>query len=693
MRLAAVLAILGATQTRAQELKLIPKPRQVEKHSGQFAITSGTRIIVNRAHAAEDRVGAEMLAEDIQLLGGQKAKIENGGLGGATAIYLVRLDDAGARKALAAAGLSADDKFDPEGYLLLAEPKRVIVAGQSGSGLFYGVQTLRQMLMPDGKGLACPAAAVKDWPAMRWRGMHDDISRGPIPTLDYMKRQIRTLAEYKMNLYSMYMEAVFDYSANPLIGPKEAALTPDKVRELVKYAAQYHITIVPEQEAFGHLHHILKNEVYNDLAETPHGHVLAPVNPKSFALIKSMFDELVPLFPGPFLHIGADETFELGRGQTKARADQEGIGKVYLEFLQKIAEIMQPYHKRLMLWGDIAVHYPQLLNILPKDVVAVAWAYSPRDNFDSELKPYKDAGLDLFVSPGANNWNVIFPNLDRAYVNVRNFVRDGQKFGALGMLNTTWDDDGEALFGMTWPPLVLGAACSWQPGECSIEDFENSYDWAFYRNRDNSFRDALRDLNHTHGLLKSAGLGDADDNAFWLDPFSEQGAAYVRRALPVARELRLSAEHALELLYRNRANARLHSDTIDPLIMAANRLDLLGMKVQFAAEISGYYWDAFRNQGDSQRVRRDLQEITATNARLEDLRDATTRVRGMYSDAWLKENYPYWLGNVLVRYDNLAGMYENKIWQVKNANWQFSAKGFLPDPQQMGFFQIEAPVK
>ena len=97
-----------------------------------------------------------------------------------------------------------------------------------------------------------------------------------------------------------------------------------------------------------------------------------------------------------------------------------------------------------------------------KDVIAVAWSYGPSQTFDNQLKPYKDAGLDLFVSPGASNWNRIFPNLDTAFINIKNFVRDGQKYGALGMLNTTWDDDGESLFGMTWPAILFGAACSWQ---------------------------------------------------------------------------------------------------------------------------------------------------------------------------------------------------------------------------------------
>jgi hexosaminidase len=675
-------------QAFAQDLKLIPEPKQVQKREGAFNITPRIRIVINSARRDEDRKAAEMLAEEMEAATGQKIKITTArSMPKSNAIYLARTgDDARLAPALAAGGLSIDDKFDEEGYVLDANEERVIVAARTGQGLFYGAQTLRQLVGRGDKQSSVPAVAIKDWPTMRWRGVHDDISRGPVPTLDYMKKQIRTIASFKLNLFSLYIEHVFDYKSHPLIGPKEGSLNAAEVKELVEYARGYYVTILPEQQAFGHLHHVLKSEAYSDLAETPHGHVLSPVNEKSYALIKDIYAELVPQFPGPLFHIGADETWELGRGQTKAHADDVGLGRVYLEHLKRVAEIMKPYDKRLMFWGDIAMKYPELLSILPKGVIAVAWSYGAAPQFDNLLKPYKDAGLDLFVSPGANNWNMIFPNLDVAFINIKNFVRDGQKYGALGMLNTTWDDDGEALFGMTWPAIAFGAACSWQQGESSIEGFKSKYDWAFYRNDGGSFREAIQNLARAHSLLQDAKAGNANDDAFWSDPFSEPGAKYAQKAQPAARELRLAAERALESLYRNRARARMNQDTLDYLTFAALRLDLLGMKIQFASEINKYYWDAYLNMSDQSRVTRDLREIIGVNARLQDLRDATTRLRGLYSDLWLKENRPYWLANVQVRYDNLAGMYQSKIQSVQMALQQYREQSTLPTPQQMGFF-------
>ena len=172
---------------------------------------------------------------------------------------------------------------------------------------------------------------------MKYRGLDDDLSRGPVTTLEFEKKLIRTIAAYKINLYSPYFEHTAAYASNPLIAPPGGGISAADAAALVAYAKPYHVTIVPEQEAFGHLHNALVWEQYQPLAETPHGAVLAPGQPGSIALIKQEFSEFAAEYPGPFLHIGADETVDLGLGQTKADVDARGLGPVYLDFMQQIA--------------------------------------------------------------------------------------------------------------------------------------------------------------------------------------------------------------------------------------------------------------------------------------------------------------------------------------------------------------------
>ncbi|MGB7602189.1 MAG: beta-N-acetylhexosaminidase [Candidatus Sulfotelmatobacter sp.] len=676
------------TPDPANQLKLIPLPKEVQLHSGSFRVRPTTRILIEFGHQAEDRIAAETLAEEIRDQSGLKISItgeKSDAKRKASTIVLARLQDHKIKAFLASKGLKADSIGD-QGYLLYSDQLHLIVAANTGQGLFYGVQTLRQLLRADGHTLICPAVSIRDWPSMEWRGVQDDISRGPIPTEDYMKQQIRMLSAYKVNLFALYMEHVFDFASQPLVAPKEAALTPKEINSLVDYAKKLYVTILPEQQTFGHLHNMLKYEIYSDVAERPHGHVLTPTKQQSYEIIKAMYADLVPLFPGPFLHIGGDETFELGHGQTAALAAQEGLGRVYLDHIQKVSAILRPYHKQLMFWGDIAVKYPQLLSILPKDMIAVPWDYDAKPSYESIIKPYRDAGLRVVVAPGANNWNQIWPNLDVAYVNIRNFVRDGQKLGAMGMLNTTWNDDGESIYGMAWPALIFGAAAGWQSNESDVDTFKGSYDWAFYRNNNSTFRDVIDDLDHGHQALDAIKVDTETDDLFWADPFTPDGARLMQKILPAAREMRLGAEHALLALDQTGNTAHANQFTLSDMMLAAWRWDALGMKAQFTQEINNFYWDAFQNPADAERVGNDLEEITAINARLEDLRDATTRLREMYRAAWLREYEPYWLDNVLVRYDTLAEVFQRKIVAVRQARRQYDATKTLVPPQDLGFY-------
>jgi hexosaminidase len=710
------LASVAQVNDTAKSLKVLPAPKEVRMGEGKLVIKASTTILISNS---EDRVAAETLQKEIHDRTGMKLAIESVAAAPKTTghISLGRLMDRGLRGYLESQGMKVDEMggpaLDKQSYVIRVTESGVLVAGRSGQGLFYGVQTLRQLLREQAgtsantavvasragmpaphEQLILPALTIRDWPSMEWRGVSDDISRGPITTLEYLKTQIRTLAEYKINLLGFNMEHVFDFKTQTLVSPKDAAkdasrdpaFTPTEIKELVEYANKYYITLLPEQQAFGHLHQLLKYEVYSDLAEVPHGHVLTPTNPKTYDFIRQVYGEVVPNFPGPFFHIGSDETFELGLGQTKDLAAQQGLGRVYLEHLQKVFEIMQPYHKQLMFWGDIAVKYPELLTILPKDMIAVPWDYDPKPSYEKIITPYTDAGLRVVVAPGAGDWRVIWPDFDSAFVNIRNFVRDGQKHQALGMLNTTWNDDGESLVDMTWPGLVFGAAASWQPDESSIDDFKSSYDWAFYRNEDGAFAGVIENLDRPNTLLAGVKLDNANHELFWTDPFSEAGENTAAKALPVTHDLRISAEHAAETLMSSRGKAHLHPETLDDMLLAAWHLDTLGLKIQFTSEISHYYWDAYQNQTDAKRAQEDLDEIVDINGRLESLRDAITQMRDLYAAGWARENNPYWLDNVLVRYDNLAAEVEGKIVAVQAAQRQFWTTKTLPAPESLGFF-------
>lgn|GEM_PF-185285 len=533
--------------------------------------------------------------------------------------------------------------------------------------------------------LQCPAVAIRDWPAMKWRGASIDISRGPVPTLAFMKKQIRVLAGYKLNLYALYMEDVFTVKGNELFAPPDA-LTPEEITQLVDYAKKYYVTIVPELETFGHLHNILRYDLYSDLAETPHGAVLTPTEPGTYDLLGKLISQMAPLFPGPFFHIGADETFELGQGKTKELIAKEGLGPVYLAHIAKLNSMLQPYHKQTMFWADIAEKFPQLLPTLPKDVIPVIWTYGVKPSYHADLQPFQNAGLQIFVSPGIDNWRKVYPDFNAGFMNIRNLTRDGQAYHAMGQLNTEWKDRGEELGGMDWPGLVFGAACAWQEGESSVKQFEDSYDWAFYRNEDHTFEDILNNLAATNTLLDGVKMDATHVSYFWASPFSKLGVEEAQMAAPVVQQFRIDAEQAWESLLDHSAKARLHASTLPDLIFAAQRLDTLGMKFEYTQEMNRLYWNAYMDMANRQQVENDLIGISSTNGRMEDLREKVMQLRAMYTERWRTENRSAWLGDVLVRYDALAGTVQNEITRMTEIQNEFSSEGILPPPESAGFF-------
>src|SRR5271170_3218847 len=403
-----LLVVATAASAQSPSLKLIPIPREV--HAGaERTLDHGVRIVCAAPCTAEDKFAADdlsaaLLARSIPVTGESGYPIE-----------LVRLADHPEAK--------FTDEMKAEGYLIDATPAGLTVVGDTAEGVFYGAQTVKQLVEGNGASAVLSTANIRDWPAMKYRGLDDDLSRGPITTLEFEKYMIRALAAYKINAYSPYFEHTQQYASNPLMAPP-GSVTASEAEELVAYARSYHITVVPEQEAFGHLHHNLAWEQYQTLAETGHGAVLAPGQPGSIALITQMFTELAAMYPGPFLHIGADETVDLGLGQTKADVDSRGLAAVYLDFLQRIVTALKPLNRRLLFWGDIAQDAPDLLKGMPQSfkdsTIAIAWVYNPEPRgYDRYLTPFTKAGFETWVAPSVNNFRKVYPNNNNALTNIQ----------------------------------------------------------------------------------------------------------------------------------------------------------------------------------------------------------------------------------------------------------------------------------
>ena len=647
------------------DLKLVPAVRECSALK-KIAIGESGGVIVSSQANEEDRFADSDLRDAL--------KVPTRGVfrDDVARIYLERADSKLGKELLDNSKLKFEPAMHDEGYIIVPSGKRgLAVIAETSAGMFYGAQTVKQLVRGSGKDAVLLVPTIRDWPAMAHRGISDDWSRGPLPNMDFLKREIRTLAAYKYNIFSPYFEHTFAYASTPVAAFPGGSMTAAEGKELVEYAAKYHITIIPEQEAFGHLHHVLKFEEYAKLSETPHGEVLAPGDPRSLPQIGEWFGELAKVFPGPYAHIGADETQQLGLGRTHDEVAQQGLGKVYLAFLGKIHEQLAPLHKQLLFWGDIAENSPELVGTLPKDMIAVSWHYDNRPDFTKNLEPFLKSGLETWVAPGVNNWNRVYPDNNEALGNIKNFVRDGQKLGAKGMLNTDWNDDGEGIYDANWFGLLFGGAAAWQQGESSAETFTASYGQAFHGDATGKVSEAQQEIMAAHAVLRKVDLEDAEDRYFWADPYSSDGKEIAAKLMPVVSEYRLHVEKAITLLAQARAAGKLENqEALDAMELGARRMDFIGAKFQFAQECADLYAkaQAAAASGDKNRweeVGESMYIIGSNNGKFEDIRDGYAQLGQLYKEAWLKDNRPYWLSVNMARYDRAA-----QLWVDRSMKWQ-----------------------
>ncbi|MGN6591582.1 MAG: beta-N-acetylhexosaminidase [Terriglobales bacterium] len=671
------LALLAGAAGAAQTPALVPYPRQVALQSGSFSLHSSARISVDGNQPA-DTFAAGLLRDELADIDHVRASVSHGHGG---QVVLARAASATGRKWLHGAGLTLPPEAAAEGYALIVTPKQAAVVASSSAGIFYGVATLRQLLHPAGSSrrpeAVAPAVHIVDWPALRWRTLQMDLSRGPIPSLAAFERDLPLLAEFKINGLVLYFENTFAYSGQPLWAAPGGALDAAEAAQIVATAGKFHITVIPEQEAFGHLHLGLQAERYQDLLEAPYGHVLSPAVPQSLDLIGQMFAELASAFPSPFFHIGADETAELGTGRSAALQAQEGAGPLYLNYLKDIAARLQPYHRKILFWGDIAQRHPELLSQLPKDMIAVPWDYSPRPSFDRLIEPFTRAGLETWVAPGVSNWSRIFPDYAEATPNILNFVRDGRKLGATGLINTNWNDDGESFFDYCWYGVALGGAAGWERAP-DLARFQNAYDWALYRADGHFFEQQIADLTRIHTTLEAAIHADGSDRLMWHQAFSPFGQDLYGRMEPAAHQVRLLAENVIASMAAHREAARRYPHLLDPVEFAARRFDFVGEKAIYAHYIAQLYAQASAPDASRGTVNSMLGRVNSINGLLQDMRDGATSLRSQYRTLWLESNTPYFLDNILLRYDAEAMYWEQQARRFTRISRTYAATGKLP---------------
>ena len=394
---------------------------------------------------------------------------------------------------------------EAEGYTLDISEDKITISGDSAGGVFYGIQTLKQIFEND----TVPCIHIEDRPDMSLRGFYHDITRGKVPTVKTLKKMIDNMAYYKMNHLELYIEHTFPFKEFGDAVEKFSYLTADEIRELDDYCYENFIEFVPSIPTFGHLYELLQLDKYKHLqcakdyepdrvrfmSRMGH-HTIDPKNPESIEIIKSMIDQTVPLYRTDKFNICCDETFDLKNGKYKG----EDTGKLYVDFVKQIIDHVKSYGKKVMMWGDILLEHPETIAELPKDTLFLNWWYMEEPK-EETFKTFKDAGGTQLAAPGTSTWLGLVEGKERAAKNIVNFLDMAYKYGVDGMLNTNWGDYGNPCsLELSMHGFVIGAAKSWNKKTTADDEFARAITTLCYQNED--ALKVIDDLDKVSRLVK-----------------------------------------------------------------------------------------------------------------------------------------------------------------------------------------------
>ncbi|HEX2915343.1 MAG TPA: glycoside hydrolase family 20 zincin-like fold domain-containing protein [Chloroflexia bacterium] len=439
-------------------LLLLPQPRSLNLTSGQNLLNPGKYILLEAAENSSIVFCGQTLQANLRKYTGYSYALSASATGPTElfGIVLRRVNN---------------PEITSQGYRLIIAPKQIMIEATTPAGIFYGVTTLTQIIKQS--GLSLPCLEINDWPAFPVRGYMLDISRDKVPTMQTLYGLIDKLAEWKINQLQLYTEHTFAYLNHPTVWKEASPVTGQEILELDRYCKERFIELVPNQNSFGHMNRWLVHSEYSELAEVTEGYMtpwgyrpgpfsLDPTNPASFDLVHSLFDELLPHFSSRQVNIGCDETFDLGQGKSKELCEQIGKHKVYLDFLLKVSQDLIGRGYTVQFWGDILKEAPEVIPLLPKELIGLIWGYEETYPFELECSHFQAAGIPFYVCPGTSAWTSLAGRTNNALGNLLNAAVTGLKYGAAGYLITDWGDQGHwQTLPVSYLGIAAGAAFSW----------------------------------------------------------------------------------------------------------------------------------------------------------------------------------------------------------------------------------------
>jgi hexosaminidase len=463
------------------DIALIPYPREVRLTGKDLVSEGDIAIVTDKQASVGDRFVAEELLRFLTQEQGFTAHI-----GKAAAGRSIRLMKA------------ADNQPGREGYRLSVDKEGVVISAADDAGMYYGVVTLMQLIRKNGNKLFVKGVEIRDWPDTRVRAIHYDTKHHQ-DTYAYVESFIRDLSHYKINMLIWEWEDKFAYPSHPEIGAP-GAFTMKEMQELTLYARKYHIQIVPLVQGLGHASFILKWPQFAYLREIPASNFeFCPLKEGSYQLLDDLWRDAMQATPGSeYIHIGSDETYELGAcADCRKKVGELGKSGLYHLFLDRSAKFVQESGREVMAWeapmgwtkGRLNVYTNntgQDKPVVPRKGLILTESY---DYETPDLQYAKKAGsmgypvmaydpnpgieqlfLPYFYSTGGKG-DTLSGSLENSY----HFLQSTMGKGVFdGVVRTSWDDSGLPM--QSWMlHFVLTAAYAWNAGGPSLSEFTATF--------------------------------------------------------------------------------------------------------------------------------------------------------------------------------------------------------------------------
>ncbi len=467
-------------------IAIIPSPKQVKFTKTNFILDNTMRIVVDKNASQNDQFAAtELLKYFNEVLG---IKSTTGNRSSGKAIYLTRK--------------SADKKLGVQGYSLTVTANSIIVRTGGEAGLFYAVQTITQLVQKQGSEIFIKGIEITDWPDTKVRAAHYDTKHHQ-DTREFVESFIRDLSKYKINMLIWEWEDKFAYPSHPEIGAP-GAFTMKEMQELTLYAKKFHIQIVPLVQGLGHVSFILKWPQFANLRELPASNFeFCPLKDESYKLLFDLWQDAIKATPGSeYVHIGSDETYELGKCPDCKKKEMEiGRSGLYHLFVGKAAAYVQQSGRKVMAWeapmgwakGRLQVYdkdMKQEQSVVPQKGLILTESYDYETPDLKYAKQAKSLGYPVYAyDPNPGIEQLFLPyffskdgkgdTIKGCLENSYNFLQSTMGKNVFdGVTRTSWDDSGLPM--QAWMlSFATTAAFSWNATGPSLPEFTAT----FFKNR------------------------------------------------------------------------------------------------------------------------------------------------------------------------------------------------------------------